>query len=178
MKFKALPIAGSFLVTPEPHLDSRGSFARIWDAAEFAEHGLASSFSQVSVSASTREGTLRGLHYQAPPSAEVKLVTCVRGRIWDVVVDLRPSSSSYRQWHAEELDASGWASLYVPEGVAHGYLTLTGDAWVLYEITTPYDPASVRGIRWDDQAFAIEWPGTPSVISSRDEEWEPWTDAT
>jgi dTDP-4-dehydrorhamnose 3,5-epimerase len=168
MEFRPLPIAGAFLVTPERHEDDRGFFARSWDAEEFQAHGLNPRLAQTSLSLSPRAGTLRGLHYQAAPHEEAKIVTCVRGSIWDVVVDLRPGSATFRRWHAEELTGANLWALYVPEGCAHGFLTTTDDALVLYQISAPHDPAAARGVRWDDPAIGIAWPDRPVVISGRD----------
>jgi dTDP-4-dehydrorhamnose 3,5-epimerase len=168
LKFVALPLAGAYAIDLEPHRDERGSFARFWDADEFRTLGLAASFTQSSLSHNPRRGTLRGLHYQLPPQAEAKLVLCVRGSIWDVIVDLRRASETYRLWHAETLDGERLRALYVPEGFAHGYLTLTDDALVLYQISRRHDPARARGVRWDDPALGIEWPAPPVVIASRD----------
>ena len=121
-----------------------------------------------SLSHNTRAGTLRGLHYQAPPAEEAKLVTCIRGRMWDVIVDLRRDSATFRTWHAEELDADVGVALYIPEGLAHGFLTLTDDVTVLYQISTAHAPELARGIRWDDPTLAIAWPSVPLVTSARD----------
>ena len=171
MEFTALPIDGLYAVGFEDHRDERGSFSRIWDSSEFARHGLRSVLAQTSVSWSPVQGTLRGLHYQAAPHEEAKLVTCLRGSIWDVAVDLRRDSPTFRRWHAEKLDGESLRSIYVPEGVAHGFLTLTDDVLVLYQISHAHVPSSARGVRWNDPAFKIGWPTTPNVISSRDQSY-------
>ena len=155
-------------MTPEGHEDERGTFSRIWSSDEFAAHGLASRLSECSVSSTPRRGTLRGMHYQVAPHEEAKLVVCVAGSIWDAIVDLRPGSPTYRRWHGVRLEADQSTAIYVPEGVAHGFITLTDDVLVLYQISVPYAPESARGVRWDDPAFAIEWPETPVLIGPRD----------
>jgi dTDP-4-dehydrorhamnose 3,5-epimerase len=174
LTFGPLPLAGAFLVSGIRHEDDRGWFARNWCAREVAAHGLTAVIAQSSFSSNPRAGTLRGLHYQAAPHEEAKLVTCVRGRIWDVVVDLRPGSPTYRGWHGEMLDGEGLHGLYIPEGCGHGFLTMSDDALVLYQISTPYEPGSARGIRWDDPAFAIEWPAEPVLIGAADRSWPPY----
>lgn len=163
-----LPLAGAFAVTAERHEDERGWFARAWCARELAEHGLNAVMAQSSISQSPRRGTLRGLHYQAPPKEEVKLVSCLRGRIWDVIVDLRAESPTFRNWYGEELGDATSRALYVPEGVAHGFLTVSDDVLVLYQISEVHAPTHARGVRWDDPAFAIDWPFSPEIISERD----------
>jgi dTDP-4-dehydrorhamnose 3,5-epimerase len=168
MRFVSLPLVGAFTVIREARDDERGSFARIWSSAEFAELGLAAQLAEMSLSYTSRRGTLRGLHYQVAPHAEAKLVTCVRGTIWDVIVDLRSDSPSYRQWHGTELDAVGADSLYIPEGCAHGFIALSDDVLVMYQITDVYDPTCARGVRWNDPAFAIDWPLAPSLMNERD----------
>ena len=148
---------------------TRGFFARIWSSAEFAGLGLAAALAECSVSFNPHRGTLRGLHYQVPPHEEAKFITCVRGAIWDVIVDLRVDSPTYRSWHGVTLTADHLEALYVPEGFAHGFLTLSDDVLVLYQISEPYDPSCARGVRWDDPAFAIEWPAIPTIIGTRDQ---------
>jgi dTDP-4-dehydrorhamnose 3,5-epimerase len=176
VKFQRLPLDGAFSVVTEAHDDERGSFARIWSSAAFAELGLAPQLAETSLSKTSRRGTLRGLHYQVPPHAEAKLVTCLRGTMWDVIVDLRPDSHSYRQWHGSELDASRRGSVYVPEGCAHGFIALSDDVLVIYQISSAYDPPSTRGVRWNDPAFAIRWPIEPSMISERDRSYPAYED--
>jgi dTDP-4-dehydrorhamnose 3,5-epimerase len=168
MKFVHLPLEGAFAVIGEPHEDERGSFARSWSSAEFAERSLASQLAETSLSYTSTRGTLRGLHYQVAPHAEDKLVTCVRGMIWDVIVDLRADSPSFCRWHGIELGGARPDSLYVPEGCAHGFITLSDDVVVLYQISVAHDATSARGVRWNDPAFAIQWPLEPSVINDRD----------
>jgi dTDP-4-dehydrorhamnose 3,5-epimerase len=163
MRFIETPIAGAYVIEPEPMEDERGFFARIADADEFAKRGLLVPATQWSVSYNTKRGTLRGLHYQVAPQEEVKLVRCTSGAVFDVIVDLQR-----RTWFAVELSASNRRSLFVPRQVAHGFETLTDDAEVSYAIEGAYDPASARGVRWDDPAIAIRWPLPPSIISNRD----------
>jgi dTDP-4-dehydrorhamnose 3,5-epimerase len=168
MRFTETKVAGAYLIEPEPIADERGFFARTWCQDEFRAHGLASRLAQCSVSFSHRKGTLRGLHYQAAPHQEAKLVRCTRGAIWDVAVDLRRDSPSFKAWFGAELSAGNRAMLYVPEGCAHGQLTLTDDTEVFYQMSAPFEPTAARGVRFDDPAFAIEWPAEVRVINQRD----------
>lgn len=154
-------MAGSHVVEPERIQDARGFFARTFSADEFAAHGLDARVEQCSTSFNARRGTLRGLHYQATPHAEAKLVRCTRGAIYDVAVDLRADSPTYLRWVAAELTADNGRALYVPEGCAHGFQTLADASEVLYQISSAYVPEAARGVRWDDPAFAIEWPPAP-----------------
>ena len=168
MWFSPTHVPGVFVVEPEPHVDDRGFFARLWCPEEFAARGLNAKLAQVSLSYNRVRGTIRGLHYQAVPHAEAKLVRVTRGAIWDVAVDLRPDSPVHRKWTAAELSAENRRMLYIPEGCAHGFQTLTDDAEITYLISTPYVPDSARGARWDDPAFGIRWPLPPTVIGERD----------
>lgn len=168
MIFEQTPIPGAWLVALEPSADERGFFARLFSADEFAAHGLRTTFVQVNDSLSVERGTLRGLHYQLPPAAEAKLVRCVQGALFDVVLDLRPGSATFRRWFGTELSAENRRMMYVPEGCAHGLLTLAPRTEALYFVSAPYSPEHERGIRWDDPAFAIEWPFEPAVISAKD----------
>jgi dTDP-4-dehydrorhamnose 3,5-epimerase len=168
MRFNETKVAGAFLIEPEPVADERGFFARTWCRDELRDHGLNPELAQCSISFSHRKGTLRGLHYQVAPHQEVKLVRCTQGAIWDVALDLRPDSPTYRAWYGAELSAANRAMLYIPEGCAHGQLTLTDDAEVLYCISAPYAPEAARGVRYDDPAFGVEWPGEVVVINQRD----------
>jgi dTDP-4-dehydrorhamnose 3,5-epimerase len=163
-------IAGAFVVEVAPARDERGLFARTFDRDVFAAHGLAADVIQTSISFNARAGTLRGLHYQAEPHGEEKLVRCVRGRVHDVIVDLRPGSATYREWLGIDLDEESRTALYVPRGCAHGFQTLTDGAELLYMMSTPYVPEAARGVRWDDPAFGIAWPSPPGprVMSERD----------
>jgi dTDP-4-dehydrorhamnose 3,5-epimerase len=172
MIFRETPIAGAYVIELEPHVDERGSFARTFDASEFAARGLDTRVVQCNTSANVRAGTLRGLHYQLPPHAESKLVRCVRGSIYDVIVDLRPDSQTYCDWHGVELSASNLRTLFVPVGLAHGFQTLEDDTEVLYQMSEEYSAAHARGVRWDDPLFAIEWPPVAErTISNRDREF-------
>jgi dTDP-4-dehydrorhamnose 3,5-epimerase len=168
VRFTQTSLQGAFLLEPEKNRDGRGFFARMWDARELAERGLCSRWVQSSISFNKTSGTLRGLHLQEAPFSEVKLVTCVAGGAYDVIVDLRPDSPSFRTSFAFELTAENSVVLYVPAGLAHGFLTLQDDTVMQYHMSEYYQPGLARGVRWDDLAFSIEWPGTPSVISERD----------
>ncbi len=168
VKFLPTPIAGAWLIEMEPVEDERGAFARSFCREEFARHGLNPAVAQCSVSTNRRKGTLRGMHYQAAPHEETKLVRCTRGAIHDVILDLRPQSPTFRKWFAVELSADNRRMLYVPAGFAHGFQSLTDNTEVFYQISTPYHPESARGVRWDDPAFGIEWPATERIISDKD----------
>lgn len=171
MRFHETPVAGALVVESEPIEDERGYFARTFSSEEFAAHGLDERVDQCSTSFNARAGTLRGLHYQAAPHGEAKLVRCTRGAIYDVAVDLRSDSSSYMSWVGVELSADNGRALFVPDGCAHGFQTLVDASEVLYQISTPYVPTAARGVRWDDPAFRIEWPLAPPegrIMSSRD----------
>ena len=168
MIFTESPLPGAFLVDIEPLADERGFFARSFCTDEFAAQGLAVDWRQCSVSFNARKGTLRGLHYQDAPHEEHKLVRCTAGAIFDVIVDVRPHSSGFKRWFGVELTAQNRRSLFIPPGYAHGFVTLSDDAEVYYMISVAHAPESARGFRWSDPAFDIQWPMTPSVISSRD----------
>jgi dTDP-4-dehydrorhamnose 3,5-epimerase len=169
MTFAPLEIGGVWLVDADVFPDDRGAFARAWMPDEFRARGLDTAIAQCSLTSNHRRGTLRGLHYQAAPFDEVKLIRAVRGAIFDVAVDLRPESPTYRRWTGVELSAANRRALYIPRGVAHGYQTLTDDAEILYFVSAPYAPDHQRGVRWNDPAFGIAWPlGTPTVIHPRD----------
>lgn len=168
MNFEPTRIPGAFLVRPERHADERGFFARTWCADELAAHGLVATLAQSSVSWNRRRGTLRGMHWQAAPHEEAKLVACVRGAIWDVLADVRPESPAFRSWFAARLDAENLDMLYVPPGVAHGFLTLGDDTLVHYQISERHHADLARGVRWDDPDLAIAWPEPPAVLSERD----------
>lgn len=158
MIFIQTPVAGVWLLQPERVCDARGHFARTFSASEFADHGMDTTIAQCSTSFNHRTGTLRGLHYQAHPHAEAKLVRCTRGAIYDVALDLRPESPSYLHWHAAELSQDNGDAMFIPTGCAHGFQTLRDDSEILYQISTPYEPGAARGVRWDDPAFGITWP--------------------
>jgi dTDP-4-dehydrorhamnose 3,5-epimerase len=171
MKFISTNLAGAFIVEPEPHEDARGFFARTFCAREFKEHGLATNFVQCSVSVSRNRGTLRGLHYQRPPAAEAKLVRCTVGALYDVIVDLRPSSGTYQQHIGVELTNRNRRALYVPEMFAHGFQTLEDDTEVFYMINQFYAPDAATGARYNDPRFGIQWPLEVAVISEKDQQW-------
>jgi dTDP-4-dehydrorhamnose 3,5-epimerase len=168
MRFTETKVAGAFLIEPEPIADERGFFARTFCRDEFAANGLNPELAQANVSFNHHRGTLRGMHYQASPYEEAKLVRCTRGAIFDVALDLRPGSPTYLAWFGIELTDANHNMLYVPEGCAHGFLTLTDATEVAYQMSAPYAPAAARGVRWDDPAFGIEWPGEIVVINERD----------
>jgi dTDP-4-dehydrorhamnose 3,5-epimerase len=168
MLFTESPLPGAFLVDLELLTDDRGFFARAYCLDEFAAQGLNTPLRQCSVSYNSRKGTLRGLHYQAAPHEEHKLVRCTSGAIFDVIVDIRPHSSHYRRWFGTELSSQNRRALFIPSGFAHGFLTLSDDAEVYYMISVPHAPEHAQGFRWSDPAFGIQWPLTPSVISARD----------
>ena len=172
MIFTETSLAGTYLVELEPRRDERGHFARQWCAEAFARAGLDPRIAQINSSRSLRAGTLRGLHYQLEPHAEVKLVRCTRGALFDVALDLRPASPTFCRWYGIELDADSGRMLYIPEGCAHGYLTLVPDTELVYQASVAYAPASARGVRYDDPAFGIRWPRPVSVLSAADAAWE------
>jgi dTDP-4-dehydrorhamnose 3,5-epimerase len=170
--FTELKLKGAFRIDPEPIADERGFFARTWSFAEFADRGLNPRIEQCSISYNSREATLRGMHYQEAPHAEAKLVRCTRGAIYDVALDLRPESPTFCQWEAVELAAESRRMLYIPEGFAHGFITLEDSSEVFYQLSAAYAPGSARGVRWDDPAFAIAWPLKPSTMSDHDRSFE------
>jgi len=171
VRFTPLRLPGAFVIDRTPAEDERGFFARTWCEEELAEHGLCTRISQCSISFNHRRGTLRGMHFQALPHAEVKIVRCTRGSIFDVLLDLRPTSPTYCQWIAEELTEENGRQLYIPEGVAHGFQTMADRTEVFYQISQPYVPDLARGVRWNDPAFAIEWPDCERTISLRDRQY-------
>jgi dTDP-4-dehydrorhamnose 3,5-epimerase len=168
MRFHELPLGAAFIVDLERHEDERGFFARSFCEREFAAHGLPSRFPQSNVSWNRSGGTLRGMHYAAAPHREAKLVRCTSGAIHDVIVDLRPGSPTRFEWTAVELDAENRRALFVPEGFAHGFLTLRDETEVLYQMGEFFVPEAARGFRFDDPRFGIRWPEAPRVISDRD----------
>lgn len=168
MIFTPLPIAGAFRVDLDRRADARGFFARLYCAQEFAAHGLGTQWVQMNTSLSHRTGTLRGLHFQRPPAAEAKLVRCLRGAIFDVLVDLRAGSPTYGHWHAEELTHTNRAMLYIPEGCAHGFQTLMPDTELLYMHSAAYSPAHEGGLHHADPSLAIAWPRPIADLSDRD----------
>lgn len=168
MYFEATPLDDVWLIRADLHEDERGGFARTFDADAFAARGLAAAFPQCSLSWNRRRGTLRGMHYQVAPHEEAKLVRCTAGRVWDVALDLRPGSPSFGAHFGVELSATNRCALYVPQGCAHGFLTLADDSELLYQISAPHSPQAARGVRYDDPRFAIQWPEPVRVIKARD----------
>ena len=171
MIFSPARIAGAWLIDIEPQRDERGFFARSWCQRELTEHGLEAAIAQESVSWNKDRGTTRGLHFQRPPHAEVKIVRCTKGAIFDVIVDIRPDSPTFRQWQGVELTAENRRAFYVPKGCAHGFQTLSDDTEILYLISTFYVPGASAGYRYNDPAFAVEWPLPVTIISDNDRRW-------
>ncbi len=171
MRFHLTTLSGAWLIDLQPIPDERGSFMRTFCEREFAAYNLETNFVQHSTSFSARRGTVRGMHFQRPPHEETKLVRCTGGRIWDVILDLRPSSPTFRRWEGLELSAEARNQLYIPKGFAHGFQTLSDDAEVHYLISTEYAPAAAAGVRHDDPAFPIDWPLPVAVISDKDRSW-------
>jgi dTDP-4-dehydrorhamnose 3,5-epimerase len=169
--FTELPLHDAYLIGPEPHEDHRGFFARTWCAREFDAHGLNPRLVQCNISFNARRGTLRGMHYQAPPHAEAKLVRCTRGAIYDVLIDLRPESATFRRWIAVQLTADNHHMVYIPEGFAHGFQTLEDQSEVFYQMSEFYYPEGQRGVRSDDPAFGIAWPVAPPILSAADRQY-------
>jgi dTDP-4-dehydrorhamnose 3,5-epimerase len=178
MRFRPTRLSGAYLVELEPRVDERGFFARVFADEEFAALGLPSSFPHCNLSRNTRAGTLRGMHYNSAPFREAKLVRCVSGAIWDAIVDLRPDSATRLRWFGVELSAERGDALFVPEGFAHGFITLCDGTDVFYHMSRPYEPKAARGLRWNDPRLAIEWPRTPVVMSPRDRDLPDFDDAT
>jgi dTDP-4-dehydrorhamnose 3,5-epimerase len=168
MMFESLSLEGALLIRPDRHADERGYFARTYCRETFLRHGLKDCSLQCSTSFNTRRGTLRGLHFQREADAESKLIRCVRGEVFDVIVDIRAGSPSYGRWHAEHLSAENGLSLYVPGGFAHGFITLADETELFYQIADPFVPEAAAGIVWNDPDLAIQWPIQPVVISTRD----------
>jgi dTDP-4-dehydrorhamnose 3,5-epimerase len=168
MIFTETPIAGAFLIDLEPRGDERGFFARFFCEREFGAHGLSTHFVQANNSLSARRGTLRGMHYQLAPKAETKVVRCLRGALFDIVLDLRPGSPTFGKSFGAELSADNRRMMYVPKGFGHGFVTLTDDAEALYLVDEFYSPEHERGVRWDDPKFGIQWPVAPVVMSDKD----------
>ncbi len=175
MFFEQTPLPGAWLIIPELRADERGFFARTWDETELTSRSLPTRIAQSSVSFNIRRGTLRGMHYQAKPHEENKYVRCTRGSIHDVVIDLRPDSESFRAYFAITLSSVNRVTLVIPPGCAHGFLSLESESEVFYEITEPYIPSASRGVRWNDPAFAINWPFAPVIISAKDNSFEDFS---
>ena len=168
MKFVETELKGAFIIEPEPLEDERGFFARTWCRKEYEQHGLNLKLVQCNISFNRNKGTLRGMHYQASPFEEAKLVRCIMGAIYDVIVDLRPDSKTFMCWIPVELSAENRKMIYIPEGFAHGFQTLENDTEVFYQMSEFYAPEYVRGVRWNDPKFNIEWPDGIRIISAKD----------
>ncbi len=164
-------MAGAYLIHPEPRLDERGSFARAFCTQEFSAHGLETAYVQANISTNARAGTVRGLHFQRDPHAEVKLVRCVKGALYDAIVDMREDSDTYLRWFATELSEDNRLMMYVPKGFAHGYQALSDGATAFYMVSAAYAPQAEGGLRFDDPRLAIEWPRAVSDLSDKDGKW-------
>jgi dTDP-4-dehydrorhamnose 3,5-epimerase len=171
MRFEPIPLAGGYLIHLDPRTDQRGTFARAFCAQDFTANGLESVFVQANVSANTRAGTVRGMHFQREPHAEVKLVRCTKGAIYDVVVDMREGSATHLRWFGVELSEQNGLAMYVPKGFAHGYQTLSDGATAFYMVSAFYAPQSEGGLRFDDPRLAIGWPRAVSELSDKDARW-------
>lgn len=185
MQFEPLEIEGAWLIRSQPHVDNRGSFTRLWCAEQLAQHGLPTQAVQWSQSFNLHRHTLRGMHYQASPHEEAKWVCCLHGAIYDVLLDLRESSKSFMRWTAVTLDQGPATQVFIPKGVAHGFLTLQNHTTVQYAISDYYHSESARGIRWNDPEVGIDWPDAPQIISDRDANFpllssglKPWISST
>ena len=168
MTFEPLTLAGSFLIRPQELADERGFFARTYCSREFADNGLNEDLRQCSISFNSLKRTLRGMHYQLPPYEEAKVVRCTRGAAHHVIIDLRDDSRTYLEWISVDLDSENHHLLYVPEGIAHGFMTLTNATEIFYQVSEYHSPESAAGVRWDDPAFNVAWPALPAIISARD----------
>jgi len=172
MRFEATPLAGAYLVVTESHFDDRGAFGRIFCVDEFTQAGLNSRWQQANVASNVSAGIVRGMHYQTAPNAEVKLINCIQGRIFDVIVDVREASATRYQWFGAILEASDNKQMYVPEGFAHGYQVLEAGSSINYLVSAAYAPESEAGLRWDDPKLAIDWPILSDVqLSDKDKLW-------
>jgi len=169
MRFQPLSVEGAFIVDLEPINDERGFFARSWAAIDFQSRGLDPDLLQISISYNARAGTIRGMHFQLAPHEETKVVRCTSGAIFDVVLDLRPGSPTFKRFDKVELTAGNRKAIYIPKGCAHGFQTVEDDTEVQYQISVEYAPDAARGVRWDDPAFGIPWPLAPTCISPRDQ---------
>jgi len=172
LKFIETKIKGVFLIEIEKIEDRRGFFARTWDSQELKNKKLIHNFVQCSISFNKKKGTIRGMHFQLPPYEESKIVNCVKGKIFDVIIDLRKNSPTFKQWESNELSSENYKMLYIPKGIAHGFQTLEDNSEVYYQMSEYYKPEYYRGIRYDDPNFKIRWPLPISAISENDKEWE------
>jgi len=171
MRFEPADLQDAWLIHLEPICDNRGSFARTFCADEFRAHGLETNFPQHSISSSLQKGTLRGMHFQTQPHSEAKVVRCLSGLIWDVIIDLRPDSSTFRQWRGFQLSEDNGLQLYIPKGFAHGFQTLSDNARINYLISKVYEPAASTGVRYNDPAFGVTWPLPVTTIAEKDRLW-------
>jgi len=171
MRFEPVPLSGGYLIQVDPRVDPRGTFARAFCAQEFAGHGLETSFVQANISTNVLAGTVRGMHFQRAPHAEVKLVRCTKGAIYDVIVDMREGSQTYLRWFGAELSEGNGIAMYVPKGFAHGYQALTDGATALYMVSAFYASDSEGGLRFDDPRLSIKWPRAVSEFSDKDAQW-------
>jgi dTDP-4-dehydrorhamnose 3,5-epimerase len=176
MNFTETKLKGAFIVEIEKLSDDRGFFARSWCQKEFEAHGLDSNLVQANVSYNHQKGTLRGMHYQIEPYQECKLIRCTRGAIYDVIIDLRPDSPTYKQWTGVELTADNYTMFFVPQDFAHGFQTLMDETEITYQVSQFYTPGSERGIRFDDPVFNIRWPQAVTIISDKDRTWPDFVD--
>ncbi|MFM7886286.1 MAG: dTDP-4-dehydrorhamnose 3,5-epimerase [Pseudanabaena sp.] len=176
MKFLETKLKGAYVIEIEPIVDHRGFFARSWCEQEFRDRGLNANLVQCNISFNLKKGTLRGMHYQAKPYEEAKLVRCTQGAIYDVIIDIRSDSSTFKQWFAVELSSNNHKMLYIPEGFAHGFQTIEDNTEVFYQMSEFYHPAGARGIRWDDPEFQIKWQLEHKIISERDLSYSFWQD--
>lgn len=177
MKFKETKLKDAYIIELEKHEDERGFFARAYCVNEFHEKGIEFPVVQANVSYNRYKYTLRGMHYQEQPYGEAKLVRCTRGAIFDAIIDVRPDSSTYMEWLGVELTDENYRMLFVPEGFAHGFITLEDDTQVTYQVSEFYTPGAERGIRWNDEAFNIDWPAEPDIISEKDSGWPDYKKA-
>jgi dTDP-4-dehydrorhamnose 3,5-epimerase len=171
MVFQQSKIAGAWIIDIAPFRDHRGFFATTWLPDELRKHGIDPTLAQCNLAFNFKRGTLRGMHFQKAPHAQAKIIRATRGALVDVIVDLREDSPSYRKWDAVELSADNHRMLFMPEGIAHGYLTLEDNTEAYYHASSPYQPSAESGVRWDDPAFGIEWPFAPTEISDKDRQW-------
>ncbi|MDZ4720832.1 MAG: dTDP-4-dehydrorhamnose 3,5-epimerase [Roseiflexaceae bacterium] len=178
MLFHETELNGAYILEPQRIADQRGFFARAWCATEFSERGLNTQLAQCNISYNANKGTLRGMHYQAAPHAETKLIRCTIGAIYDVIIDLRPESPTYTKHIGVTLSAESRLLLYIPEGFAHGFLTLTDESEVFYQMSEFYMPAAARGVRWNDPAFGIVWPAAVEIIATRDASYPDFDEAS
>lgn len=174
MDFTQTPLKGSYLINLNYKTDERGFFSRVFCENEFKEMGLNTRWVQINNSLSVTSGTLRGLHFQYPPHSEVKLIRCVRGAIWDVIVDIRKNSLTYGQWFAYELNEENRTMMYVPEGFAHGFISLVDNTEIFYLVSSPYSPQAEGTLRWNDSFHGINWPMIPVLVSVKDQLVENW----